>query len=36
VAGAVIGIAIGEVVLHAGVDVDEAHLPRVIRAVRSV
>jgi len=35
VAGAVIEIAIGEVVLRAGVDVDEAHLQRVIRAVRS-
>ncbi|MCK1714638.1 transposase [Bradyrhizobium sp. 143] len=35
VAGAVIEIAIGEVVVRAGVDVDEAHLQRVIRAVRS-
>ncbi|WP_245452376.1 transposase [Bradyrhizobium forestalis] len=31
----VIEIAIGEVVVRAGVDVDEAHLQRVIRAVRS-
>ncbi|MFK4485059.1 transposase [Bradyrhizobium sp. USDA 336] len=35
VADAVIEIAIGEVVVRAGVDVDEAHLQRVIRAVRS-
>lgn len=35
VAGAVIEIAIGEVVMRVGVDVDEAHLRRVIRAVRS-
>ncbi|APG14900.1 transposase [Bradyrhizobium japonicum] len=35
VAGAVIEIVIGEVVVRAGVDVDEAHLQRVIRAVRS-
>ncbi|NLS74775.1 IS66 family insertion sequence element accessory protein TnpB [Bradyrhizobium brasilense] len=35
VAGAVIEIAIGEVVVRAGVDVDEAHLQRVVRAVRS-
>ena len=34
-AGAVIEIAIGEVVVRAGVDVDEAQLQRVIRAVRS-
>ncbi|MBR0801696.1 transposase [Bradyrhizobium jicamae] len=34
-AGAVIEIAIGEVVVRAGMDVDEAHLQRVIRAVRS-
>ncbi|WP_247554871.1 transposase [Bradyrhizobium sp. 138] len=33
--GEVIEIAIGEVVVRAGVDVDEAHLQRVIRAVRS-
>ena len=32
---AVIEIAIGEVVVRAGVDIDEAHLQRVIRAVRS-
>lgn len=32
---AVIEIAIGEVVVRASVDVDEAHLQRVIRAVRS-
>jgi len=32
---AVIEIAIGEVVVRAGVDVGEAHLQRVIRAVRS-
>ncbi|MDI3566673.1 transposase [Bradyrhizobium sp. 31Argb] len=31
----VIEIAIGEVVVRAGRDVDEAHLQRVIRAVRS-
>ncbi|SPP98259.1 conserved protein of unknown function [Bradyrhizobium vignae] len=31
----VIEIYIGEVVVRAGVDVDEAHLQRVIRAVRS-
>lgn len=31
----VIEIAIGEVVVRAGVDIDEAHLQRVIRAVRS-
>jgi transposase len=36
VAGAVIEIAIGDVVVRAGVDVDEAHLQRVIRVVRSV
>ncbi|WP_283843200.1 transposase [Bradyrhizobium sp. 2S1] len=35
VAGTVIEITIGEVVVRAGVDVDEAHLQRVIRAVRS-
>ncbi|WP_258769052.1 transposase [Bradyrhizobium arachidis] len=35
VAGSVIEIAIGKVVVRAGVDVDEAHLQRVIRAVRS-
>ena len=35
VAGAVIEIAIGEVVVRAGMDVDEAHLQRVIRAFRS-
>lgn len=35
VAGAVIEIAIGGVVVRADVDVDEAHLQRVIRAVRS-
>ncbi len=35
VAGAVIEIAIGEVVVRAGVGVDEAHLQRVIRATRS-
>ena len=35
VAGTVIEIAIGEVVVRAGVEVDEAHLQRVIRAVRS-
>ncbi|MGY2843962.1 transposase [Bradyrhizobium sp. USDA 4524] len=35
VAGAVIEIAIGEVIVRAGVDVDEAQLQRVIRAVRS-
>ncbi|MET4046095.1 transposase [Bradyrhizobium sp. RT6a] len=35
VADAVIEIAIGEVVVRACVDVDEAHLQRVIRAVRS-
>lgn len=34
-ADAVIEIAIGQVVVRAGVDVDEAHLQRVIRAVRS-
>ncbi|MGY3587075.1 transposase [Bradyrhizobium sp. USDA 4341] len=34
-AGTVIEIAIGEVVVRAGLDVDEAHLQRVIRAVRS-
>ncbi|MDA9536946.1 transposase [Bradyrhizobium sp. CCBAU 21362] len=34
-ADAVIEIAIGEVIVRAGVDVDEAHLQRVIRAVRS-
>ncbi|WP_050631915.1 transposase [Bradyrhizobium viridifuturi] len=33
--GAVIEIAIGEVIVRAGVDVDEAQLQRVIRAVRS-
>ncbi|MBB4399250.1 transposase [Bradyrhizobium sp. ERR14] len=32
---AVIEIAVGEMVVRAGVDVDEAHLQRVIRAVRS-
>jgi transposase len=32
---AVIEIAIGEVVVRAGMDIDEAHLQRVIRAVRS-
>ncbi|MFK4495997.1 transposase [Bradyrhizobium japonicum] len=31
----VIEISIGEVVVRAGVDVDEAHLRRVIRAIRS-
>ncbi|MCP3472126.1 transposase [Bradyrhizobium sp. CCGUVB1N3] len=35
VADAVIEIAIGEIVVRAGMDVDEAHLQRVIRAVRS-
>ncbi|MGY3347161.1 transposase [Bradyrhizobium sp. USDA 4459] len=35
VAGAVIEIAIGEVIVRVGVDVDEAHLQRVLRAVRS-
>ncbi|MGY2891488.1 transposase [Bradyrhizobium sp. USDA 4524] len=35
VAGAVIEIAIGEVIVRTGVDVDEAQLQRVIRAVRS-
>lgn len=35
VAGAVIEIAIGDIVVRAGVDVDEAHLQRVIRAARS-
>ncbi|WP_256464542.1 transposase [Bradyrhizobium sp. 180] len=35
VAGAVIEIAIGEVIVRIGVDVDEAHLQRVLRAVRS-
>ncbi|MCP1838431.1 transposase [Bradyrhizobium sp. USDA 4524] len=35
VAGAVIEIAIGEVIVRAGVDVDETQLQRVIRAVRS-
>lgn len=33
--GAVIEIVIGEVIVRAGADVDEAHLQRVIRAVRS-
>lgn len=32
---AVIEIVIGEVIVRAGVDIDEAHLQRVIRAVRS-
>jgi len=35
VAGAVIEITIGEVIVRVGVDVDEAHLQRVLRAVRS-
>ncbi|UGY17021.1 transposase [Bradyrhizobium septentrionale] len=35
VEGAVIEIAKGEVVVRAGVDIDEAHLQRVIRAARS-
>ncbi|MEY9697683.1 hypothetical protein ABIF50_010237 [Bradyrhizobium diazoefficiens] len=35
VSGAVIEIAIGEVIVRADVDVDEAQLQRVIRAVRS-
>ncbi|MGL3210555.1 transposase [Bradyrhizobium sp. BR 1433] len=35
VSDAVIEIAIGDVVVRAGVDVDEAHLQRVIRAARS-
>ena len=35
VAGAVIEIAIGEVIVRVGVDVDEEHLQRVLRAVRS-
>ena len=35
VAGAVIEITIGEVMVRVGVDVDEAHLQRVLRAVRS-
>ncbi|MHC2440309.1 hypothetical protein ACVMB0_007684 [Bradyrhizobium sp. USDA 4451] len=34
-AGAVIEIAIGEVIVRAGADVDEAQSRRVIRAVRS-
>ena len=34
-AGAVIEIVIGEAVVRAGADVDELHLQRVIRAVRS-
>ncbi|MGY4257813.1 hypothetical protein ACVI1L_004881 [Bradyrhizobium sp. USDA 4516] len=33
-AGVAIEIAIGEVIVRAGVDVDEAQLQRVIRAVR--
>ncbi|WP_236000280.1 transposase [Bradyrhizobium uaiense] len=33
VAGAVIEIAIGEVIVRVGADVDEAHLQRVLRAV---
>lgn len=33
--GAVIEIVLGEVIVRAGADVDEAHLQRVIRAVRS-
>lgn len=35
VADAVIEVVIGEVVVRAGADVDETHLQRVIRAVRS-
>ncbi|UFX44277.1 MULTISPECIES: hypothetical protein [Bradyrhizobium] len=35
VEGAVIEIAKGEVVVRAGVDIDEAYLQRVIRAARS-
>ena len=35
VSGAVIEITIGEVIVRVGVDVDEAHLQRVLRAVRS-
>ncbi|KXF77185.1 transposase [Paramesorhizobium deserti] len=34
-AGAVVEVVIGDVVVRAGADVDEAHLQRVIRAVRS-
>lgn len=33
--GAVVEVVIGDVVVRAGADVDEAHLQRVIRAVRS-
>ncbi|WP_028002439.1 hypothetical protein [Sinorhizobium arboris] len=34
-AGAVIEVVIGDVVVRAGADVDEAHLQRMVRAVQS-